>query len=592
MHTITNAFLETCEKRGDKYGLSWKEDGKPYQSITWGKVYEMVTDFVNGLKKLGFEKDSRIAILEKNSPQWLITDVSSQFLSGINVPIYNSSTPKQIEFLLNHSECSFIVIGEKFQYSKLEEIRTSLNKEITAIVVDTRGMEGGDYLSFEDVMKLGRENPSVRLEDLDKNVGEDDIISFVYTSGTTGNQKGVMLSHKNFFCNINGLKDLYPITKDDVILSFLPLSHVLERLASHFHEIYLGSHIMYAESIEKVSENLLEAKPTIMISVPRLYEQILKKIRNTVRKSPPLKQKIFHITTRAAIKKVYCDLENKKVPFMTAQLAKLADKLVFKAIREKVGGRLKFFVSGGAPLSVEAIEFFFAAGLIIYEGYGLTETSPVISSNRPGRVKFGSVGLPIPKIEVKIADDGEILVKGDLVMKGYYKNEEETREVFDDEGWFKTGDIGFIDRNGFITITDRKKNIIVMSNGKNVAPSPIENQILSLSYLSQVIVLGDNEKFLAALIVPDKDAFSNIVSERLGISLPYEEMLKNDKVIRMVKEDIDGQMKDFAFFERIKKISLLPKEWTEESGELTPTKKVKRRIIEANNKALIKKLFS
>ncbi len=591
MNTFTNAFLETSAKYGDKVGLSWKEEGKPYQSITWGKVYELITDFTNGLKKLGFKKDSKIAILEKNSPQWLITDLSSQFLSGINVPIYNSTAPRQIEFLLNHSESSFIVIGDKYQYSKLQQVRKSLKKEIIAIVVNTMGIEDDSYYSFDDVLRLGKENRTVTLEELNKHVREDDIISFVYTSGTTGVQKGVMLSHKNFFCNINALKDLYPITKDDTILSFLPLSHVLERLASHFHEIYLGSHIVYAESIEKVSENLLEARPTVMISVPRLYEQILKKIKNTVKKSPAIKQKIFHITTRAAVKKVYCELEGRKVPFVTAQLAKIADRLVFKSIREKVGGRLNFFVSGGAPLSVETIEFFFAAGLIIYEGYGLTETSPVISANQPGAVKFGSVGKVIPNVEVKISDDGEILVKGDLVMKGYYKDEAETKEAFDEEGWFKTGDIGFIDKNGFITITDRKKNIIVMSNGKNVAPSPIESQVLKISYLSQAIVLGDNQKYLAALIVPDKEAITRTVSQRLEINKPYEEMLKDEKVIKMVKSDIDEELKDLAFFERIKRIALLPREWTEESGELTPTKKTKRKIIEANNRALIKKLF-
>lgn len=592
METITSAFLETVQKRRDNYGLSYKEEGKPYKSLKWGEVHEMMTDFVNGLKKLGFEKDSRISILEKNSPFWLITDLSSQFLGGINIPIYNSSTPAQIEFLINHSESSFILIADKHQYEKLQDIRGRLKKEITAIIVNTEGIDTSEFFSFDDVMKLGSENRTATLEELNKAIKPDDIISFVYTSGTTGVQKGVMLSHRNFYSNIIGARDIFPITSDDVILSFLPLSHVLERLASHFMQIYLGTHIYYAESIEKVSENLLEVRPTIMVSVPRLYEQILKKIRNTVKRSSPLKQTIFNVTTKAAIKRVNNELENRDTPFFTGFLSKIADKKVFNAIREKVGGRLRFFISGGAPLSVETIEFFFAAGLIIYEGYGLTETSPVVSANYPGNVKFGSVGKPLCNVKVKISDDGEILVKGDLVMKGYYKSAEETREVFDEEGWFKTGDIGFIDNKGFITITDRKKNIIVMSNGKNVAPSPIESQILKLSYLSQAIVLGDNEKYLIALIVPDKEAFSKIVSDKLNITKPYNEMLSDDSVINMVKNDIDSVMTEFAFFERIKKIALLSKEWTEESGELTPTKKTKRKIIEANNKALIKKLFS
>lgn len=591
METLTNAFLATAKKRKDHYGLSYKENGKPYKSLTWGTVYEMLTDFTNGLVKLGFVKDSRIAILEKNSPFWLISDFASQFLGGINVPIYNSSTPAQIKYLLDHSESSFIVIGDNFQYKKLLEIRKDLKKDITAIIVDTKGVEGNEFYSFQDIMDLGKKNKTVNLEDLNKDIKPDDIISFVYTSGTTGNQKGVMLSHKNFYSNIRDVLVNYEISCDDTLLSFLPMSHVLERMASHFFQVYVGSHIYYAESIEKVSENLLEARPTLMVSVPRLYEQILKKIRNTVKKSPKLRQKIFHVTTNAAIKKTYNDLEGKDSPFFTKFLANIADKKIFSSIREKVGGRLRFFISGGAPLSIKAIEFFFAAGLKIYEGYGLTETSPVISANNPGNVKFGSVGKPLSTVSVKLSDDGEILVKGDLVMKGYYKNEEETKEAFDEEGWFKTGDIGNFDEKGFLTITDRKKNLIVMSNGKNVAPSPIESHILKIPYLSQSMVLGDNQKFLIALIVPDKDALMSIASEKLGLTKPYSELINDKDVINMVKKDIEDISGEFAFFERIKKIALLPKEWTEESGELTPTKKTKRKVIEANYKSIIDKLF-
>lgn len=591
MATLTGAFLGTAQKHGKKYGLSYKEEGHPYKGLTWSEVYGRVTDFVNGLKSLGFEADSRIAILEKNSPEWFITDISSQFLGGINVPVYNSSTPKQIEFLLDHSEASFIVVADKYQFDKVQKIRKGLKKEILPIIINTSGLEGDDFISFSQVLEQGRKDRSVTLEDLNKKIKPDDIISFVYTSGTTGVQKGVMLSHRNFMSNIAASKHLYDISEQDSVLSFLPLSHVLERMASHFLQMCMGTHIYYAESIEKVSENLLEAKPTIMVSVPRLYEQILRKIRNTVKKAPKLRQKIFHHTTRAAVKRVYCRLEGRDIPFFTNFLSNIADKKIFSAIREKVGGRLRFFISGGAPLSIDAIEFFFAAGLIIYEGYGLTETSPVVTANTPGNVKFGSVGKPLSNVQVKVADDGEILVKGDLVMKGYYKSEEETREVFNEEGWFKTGDIGFIDKNGFLTITDRKKNLIVMSNGKNVAPSPIESQILKVNYLNQAIVLGDNEKYLIALVVPDKEAFTAVVSERLSIAKPYNELLSDEKVIAMVKKDIDAVSEEFAFFERIKKIAMLPKEWTEESGELTPTKKTKRKVIESNNKALIRKLF-
>ena len=589
MDKLTTRFLRTIERCKDRVGLSYKQ-GQAYQDITWGEVGRMVTHFAHGLQELGFKKGERLAILEKNSPFWLISDFATQFLGGVNVPIYNSSTPEQIRYILNHSGSAYIVVADQFQYQKVQAVYDSLKPQPVVIMVRDSG-EGDKVYTFQQVLDKGKEKGGQALKELDAQRDVDDMVSVVYTSGTTGNPKGVMLSHKNFGANIDSFYDLFDFNETDTILSFLPLSHVLERLASHFYQVQVGSKIAYAESIEQVAENLLEVKPTVVISVPRLYEQILRKVHNAVKKQPAIKQKIFQLTTRAAIKAVRLKMADRNIPFFTRLLDNIGQKLVFQSLRDKTGGRMRFFISGGAPISVDCIEFFFAARMPIYEGYGLTETAPVLAVNCPGNVRFGTVGKPLTSVSIKIADDGEILAKGENVMQGYYKEESATREAIDADGWFHTGDIGNLDAQNYLKITDRKKNIIVMSNGKNVAPSAIEKAIGKCSLVVQNIVLGDNEKYLVALAVVDVDNLKAL-ADGMGIPGTMAQLLQDPRIVDAVKKAVDKQTKEFASFERVRRIALLERPWTEESGELTPTKKPKRRVIMANNQATIDRLFN
>ncbi|MCK4754890.1 MAG: long-chain fatty acid--CoA ligase, partial [Calditrichia bacterium] len=374
-------------------------------------------------------------------------------------------------------------------------------------------------------------------------------------------------------------------------LSFLPLSHILERTAGHYFSCYSAAMVAYAESIDAVAANMQEIKPTLMISVPRLYEKMYSRILEAVESGSPLKRKIFHWSVNVGRKYMKLIKEKDAVPISLKIKKGIASKLVFSKLKERVGGRLRYFISGGAPLSAEIGEFFNAAGLIILEGYGLTETSPGISFNRPESYKFGTVGMPLPGYEVKIAEDGEILTRGDHVMLGYLNKEEETKEVIDNEGWFYTGDIGFIDDEGYLTITDRKKNIIVTSGGKNIAPQPIENKLVTGKYIELAVVIGDNRKFCSAVIVPDREAAINWAQ---NANIDYDDiktLINHPKFNAVLQNEIDLLTEDFSSFERIQKFILVSEPFSIESGELTPSLKVKRKVVEENYATQIDALY-
>ena len=399
-----------------------------------------------------------------------------------------------------------------------------------------------------------------------------------------------MLTHGNFVSNVKSSAEVIDFSHKDKVLSFLPLSHSLERMVT-FTYLYRGCSIAYAESIETVAENLLEVKPQIMVSVPRVFEKIYAKVMDNVLSSSSVKRKIFFWAVKVGKEHGAKKLARKPVPRFLRFKRDLAHKLVFSKILERTGGKVRFFVSGGAPLSKDIAEFFYALGLVVMEGYGLTETSPVISVNRYDHIKFGSVGPPIPGVEVRIASDGEVLVRGPNIMKGYYKMEEETRETIR-EGWLYTGDIGYIDEDGFLVITDRKKDIIVTAGGKNVAPQPIENVLKTNPYISNAVILGDKRKFMSALIIPDFDKLEEYAKKS---NIPYtdrQDMIKNERIIRFLEEEVDRVTPNFASYEKIKKIALLDREFEISEGEITPTLKVKRNAIEKNYKDIIDAIYS
>ena len=417
-----------------------------------------------------------------------------------------------------------------------------------------------------------------------------DLASILYTSGTTGEPKGVMLTHLNFASNVNATLQVIQFTVRDVTLSFLPLTHVLERMVE-FAYLAAGATIAFAESIEAVPQNILEIRPTVVAGVPRLFEKINARIMETVRASPLVRRLIFGLALKVGRSQARSLLAGRGAPLAVRLLHPVTDRLVFSKVREKLGGRLRFFISGGAPLSAAIAEFFYAAGIRILEGYGLTETSPVIAVNTLAETRLGTVGPVVPGVEVKIAGDGEILVRGPNVMKGYYRNEEATREAIRD-GWFSTGDIGLLDGGGFLKITDRKKDLLKTSGGKMVAPQPIENLLKTDRFISQAVLIGDRRNFISALIVPDPALLESYARRKEISYKSVEELTRNPRVLDLFRRRVEAKMAGLPPFQTVKKFRLLPGELTQEAGELTPTLKLKRRVIEQKFAALIESMYS
>lgn len=564
--------------------------GGQYVPISTEEFSNQVKYLSLGLRELGFNPGDKLIILSENRPEWVIIDLAILCLGGITVPIYTSLVPEQIKFIVDDSDAKGVFCSDQTLWPKIENIRNQLKK------VDYYFTFQPDVsphaLSLEQVREKGIRKAQQNSDSFQKmalEVSPDQVASIIYTSGTTGTPKGVMLTHSNFISNVKSLLSIIPFSHHDTVLSFLPLSHVLERLAT-FAYLYKGCTIGYAESVETVAENLLEIRPHIMVSVPRVFEKIYSKVMENVLAGSALEKKIFFWAERVGKEYGKKKVKNRKIsPFLRFK-RNLAHKLVFSKIVQKTGGRVRFFVSGGAPLSKDIAEFFYAMGLVVLEGYGLTETSPVIAVNTLEELEFGSVGRPIPGVEVKIAPDGEILTRGPNVMKGYYKREEETKEVFKG-GWFHTGDIGYLDEKGFLYITDRKKDLIVTAGGKNVAPQIIENKLKTNPYIANIVVIGEKRKFISALVVPNFEKVEQYAREN-NIPFPNRnELIQNEQIVNLVKDEIDKATSDLSSYEKIKKIALLERDFEIGKEEITPTLKIKRNMIEKKYKHLIDSMY-
>jgi len=589
MDTLYAIFKSQSEKYRQKTALKVKQEGS-YIDISWSEYLENVDFLSMGLIELGVKKENKIALLCENRPEWAYSDLAILSIGAITVPIYPTDTPSKIEYILNDSQAKIIIVSNMEQLKKLLQIRHNLNMlERILIIEGPQKFDDVNILNFWEVLKKYRKEPIPKqaLQQLRKGVNEEDLASIIYTSGTTSEPKGVMLTHKNFISNLIAGKKLFQLGSKDTCLSFLPLSHVFERAAGFYFAFSCGVTIAYAENNYTVLENIQEVRPTVICGVPRFFEKAYAKIIETAARSWFLKKIIFFWALR--ILRKHTRNSKKGSRFLNTQY-NIADKLVFSKIRQQFGGRIRFFISGGAPLATEIAEFFCGVGLIILEGYGLTETSPVITVNTLEDFKIGSVGKPIPEVEVKIAEDGEILTKGPNVMKGYYKQLELTKTAIK-EGWLYTGDMGYINQDGFLFITDRKKDIIITAGGKNVAPARIENLLRTDRYISEVMVCGDRKKYLVALIAPDFEGLKRYARYKgLGFS-SIGQLVKNQKVIEFFKRRINRRQKDLANFEQVKYFTLLDKEFSQETGELTPTLKVKRRIVNEEYKAIIDKMY-
>jgi long-chain acyl-CoA synthetase len=587
--TLSQLFLNTIKSYPKDDLMLYKKDGS-FTPISTAEFEKQVKHFALGLRDLNYEAGDKLIILSENRPEWVMTDMANLCLGGVTVPIYTSLVPEQIKYIIDNSDAKVVVFSDDEMWEKIKAIQSELIKVEHYITCQADGPEG--TLTFADVQKRGerlaKEQPDL-FEELALKVKPDDVASIIYTSGTTGAPKGVMLMHSNFVSNVEAVTTIIEFTEKDTVLSFLPLSHVLERMVT-FAYLCKGCSIGYAESIETVAENLLEIRPQIMVSVPRVFEKIYAKVMDNVLASSSLKRKIFFWAARIGKEYGRKKMLDQPVSGSLQFKKNLAHKLVFSKIIEKTGGMVRFFVSGGAPLSKDIAEFFYAMGLIVLEGYGLTETSPVIAVNTLEDIKFGSVGKPIPGVEVKIAEDGEILTKGPHVMKGYYKMEAETQETIKD-GWFYTGDVGFLDEEGFVTITDRKKDLIVTAGGKNVAPQPIENIIKTNLYVSNAVIIGDKRKFISALVVPNFEKLVEYANANNISYSDYADLVENDKILNFIEAEINRATPGLASYEKVKKVALLDREFEIEKGEITPTLKVKRNIVEQKYRSIIDSLY-
>ena len=587
--TLSQMFLHFTSSFPKDHLFLHKIKGR-YVPVSTAEFAGRVKSLALGLKVLGIKPGDKIVLLAENGPDWVTADYAALCLGAVTVPIYTSLVPEQVKYIIQDSDAKAVITSNRSLREKVEAVKSDLPKVDFWLSFEEEPGQGTQ--TIRNILEKGRsldaENPGL-FERLARSVRPDDLASIIYTSGTTGVPKGVMLSHANFVSNIKTLASIVAFDEKDTVLSFLPLSHVLERMVT-FSFLFKGCTIAYAESVETVAENLIEVRPTIMVSVPRLFEKIYAKVMDNVLAGSKLKKKIFFWALRTGGSYREKLFKHQPIKASLRRKQSLARRLVFSKILDKTGGKVRFFVSGGAPLSGDIAEFFFSLGLLILEGYGLTESSPVISVNTFENLKFGTVGKPIPGVEVKIAADGEILARGPNVMRGYYKLEKETQETLEG-GWLRTGDIGHLDEDGYLVITDRKKDLIVTSGGKNVAPQPIENLLKQNPYIANAVVVGGRRKFIAALLVPN---FGKLEEYARFHHISYDkpqDLAKNSSIVKFLLEEVDRTTPYLAPYEKVKKIALLDRDFELERGEITPTLKVKRKIIEEKYKDIIDALY-
>lgn len=617
--TIPQLFARIAAhfKGQQRAALGYKDrTSKEWVDISWEALEQQVQAFAGYLHQRGVQVGDRVAVLSENRPEWAITDLATQILGGVNVSLYTSLPASQVGYILKDSGAKVVITSASIQLRKAEDVFDECPDLVEIITMSELRAEHPDYVRYwDDVIAEGAaywQKHATTLAPIGDTVQPDDLSALIYTSGTTGTPKGVMLTHRNFCSNVEAALQLVPFGPDDHHLSFLPLCHSFERTAGYNAVMACGAKITYAESIDTVSKNLPEVSPTVMISVPRLFEKVYNIIAKSVEEGTATKQKIFNWSV--ATGKQMTDARQHGQPgFFLRQKYKLAHRLVFSKLHEKLGGNLRFAVSGGAALPRTIGEFFQAAGITIIEGYGLTETAPVLTVNPVEKPRYGSVGHIIPGVTVGIMrlDDnkiigqlsgeqypssltteaGEIVARGPNIMKGYWNNEEATREAIDENGWYHTGDVGRFD-NGYLLITDRIKHMIVSKGGKNIYPGPIEEQFITVPWIDQIMVVGEGREYLTALVVPDMDALLAYAKENnLGVERPSQ-LLDNDAIQQLFKKEFRSYSRSAAAHEKIRDFRLIADPFTVENGMMTPTMKLKRRTIEEQYGDLIDEMYA
>lgn len=577
--TVPEMLHRTVERYGGRTAMLHRVD-KDWVPVTYSQLAERVANLALGLAELGVQKGDRVALLSENRPEWALVDLAALSLGAVNVPLYASLPPPQVQHIASDSQAVVIVVEDQKQLDKVLAVRNELPALRHVVLIEADSIVPEGVTSLTAVERLGSEcEDRVEYERRWHSVQPDDLASIIYTSGTTGLPKGAMLTHDNFMSNAQAVPLIVEITSADTFLSFLPLAHVFERLAGHYLPLICGSSIAYSQGLRHLMREISEVEPTVLCCVPRLYESIQGRVVEEVGKRKPAEQKAFAWAMSVGSRRNGPRAVGQKPGFLAEIEYGLADKIVLSKIRARAGKRLRFFISGGAPLSVETDKFFNAVGWTILQGYGLTETAPVICVNRPGAAKFGTVGPPIPGVEVRIAEDGEILSRGPHIMQGYYNQPEATSQAIDADGWFHTGDIGQLDGDGYLRITDRKKDLLVLANGKNVAPQPIEAKLKSSPFIAWSALFGDKQPVVVALVVPEFERVQRWAEEKGIPTASRRALLDHAEVRKLFKQEIDSVSKELADFEKVRRFALLENEFSLESGELTPTLKVKRRVV-------------
>ncbi len=581
---------DSCRRHHQKVAMRYKESGH-WQEITYGDLGEKIRQVSSALIALGIQAGDMVGIFSQNRPEWTIADFGILGAGAVSVPIYATNTAAQAEYIASDADLKAVFVGDDDQLAKVQSFAAQHPQLKTIVAFDPpAGSFGENVMRFETLVELGTGGEHV--EESTRRIRQtapESLATIIYTSGTTGEPKGVMLSHANFCHQIDAINANFDVGPQDRSLCFLPLSHVYERSWS-FYVFSRGAQNNYMRNPREILDYMREVRPTAMVSVPRLYEKIYAAVMDRLEKSSPGKRRLFDWAL--GVGRNLADVRQAgKTPALGLRLKhRLADRLVLSKLREIVGGDKNFFSAGGAPLSKDIEVFFLSAGLLVCQGYGLSETAPTVTYNTPHNFKFGTVGRPVPNCEVKIGTDNEILVKGANVMMGYYKKPEASAAVLKD-GWFHTGDVGQIDDDGYLVITDRIKDLIITSGGKNIAPQRIETAVGRDHYIEQITTIGDRRKYVSALIVPSFDALEAYAREKNIAFQSREELLQKPEILAFYRERIDRQSSELAGFETIKAFTLLPQEFSQENGELTPTQKIKRKVVAENYRDLIDAMY-
>jgi long-chain acyl-CoA synthetase len=594
--TVNDVFRNRVKKYGDRLAVEKKLRGQ-WHGATWNEYYERARSTGLGFLSLGIKKGQMVAILSENRLEWLYTDMGSLGIGACVIPVYPTLVSEEIEYILNNSESKVIVVENKNQLKKVLEIVNKCPALEKIVVMEEKDATGHPkVMSFNALMDLGRkkhgEDPAL-FEKLSKEVTQDDLATIVYTSGTTGLPKGAMISHGNIFWVVQSLDAIKPhfASDKDCTVPFLPLSHVFERIAGHFYGMYCGITSSYAESIDTLLEDFEQKRPTMILAVPRVCEKVYQKIMAQVQEQSPFKQKVFYWGQKVGNRISQLREKHKSIPFWLKFKYKIAYTMIFKKLQDKLGGRVTWMTASGAPTAEEIIRFFNAAGITVIQGYGMTETTAPATMQSLADYRIGTTGKPLPGQDIKIADDGEILIKGGNVIKGYWKLPEETAESFTPDGYFMSGDIGMFDDEGNLLITDRKKDLIITSGGKNVAPQKIENLFKSDPLFTQFVVIGERKKYLTALCnINLEDAVRMAKQENIPFGKP-EDLLENERFLAIVQKHVDERNTHLAKYETIKTYRIIKKEFTQDGGELTPSLKVKRKVIQQKYKDLIDEMY-